>query len=64
MLKQAVIHYPADETALKHIHKELAAFRCSAVVNYIKTLNLTDGQIELLYNDIEKEINAKQTQIA
>ena len=60
MFKEAVIHYPADEDALKKIHKELAAFRCAAAVKYIKSINLNDIQIEALYAGIADEIKKKR----
>ena len=56
MFKQAVIHYPTDESAIRHIHKELASFQCIAAVKYIESLNLTDRQIEVLYDSLANDI--------
>jgi len=56
MFKQATIHYPADENASKQVSRDIAAFRCAAVVKYIETLKLNDRQIETLFACLAKEI--------
>lgn len=64
MFKQAVIHYPTDEKALAQISKEIAAFRCTATVKYIESLNLNDRQIDALYESLADEINVRQEESA
>jgi hypothetical protein len=59
MFKQAIIYYPKDEKALAQINKELAAFRCSAAVKYIESLNLNERQIETLFNSLAHDIVTK-----
>jgi hypothetical protein len=56
MFKEAVIYYPTDAQALAQIYKELAAFWCVAVVEYVGSLNLNNGQIEALYASLEEDI--------
>ena len=60
MFKEAIIHYPTDAKALAYISKELAAFRCTAAINYIRSLNLTDRQIETLYAGLAEDIDARK----
>lgn len=60
MFKQAIIHYPTDEKILAQIGKEIATFRCAAVVKYIESLHLNDRQIETLYDSLAEEITARQ----
>jgi len=48
MFKEAVIYYPMDENTMKRISKELAAFRCAAIVKYIGSLELDDRQVAVL----------------
>lgn len=62
MFKQATIHYPTEETALRQIYKELAVFRCTAAVKYIESLNLNDRQIEVLYVVLAEDMKAGQRQ--
>ena len=57
MFKQAIIHYPNDENARKFIHKEIAAFRCNAIVKYVESLNLNSRQVETLYESLADDIN-------
>jgi hypothetical protein len=60
MFKKAVIYYPTDEKALAYIHKEIAAFRLSATVDYIDSLSLNDRQIDALFSSLAEDIAAKQ----
>ena len=60
MFKQAIIHYPTSESDQKQIAKELASFRCMAVTNYIKSLELNARQIDTLFNSIAEEIASRQ----
>lgn len=58
MFTKAIIHYPADTTAMTKIAKELAAFRTSAAIRYIQFLNLTDRQIETLFDSLAEDVAA------
>ena len=60
MFKQAVIHYPTDENAVKQIAKDIATFRCAATIKYIESLNWSDRQVEALYASITADITARQ----
>ena len=63
MFKQAIIHYPSDKRALAQIHKEIAAFRCTATIRYIESLNLSDRQIEALYADLAADMAARNRKV-
>jgi len=62
MYKQAVIHYPSDERAMKQINKEIAALHCAAAVKYMDTLQLNCHQkvtvIDALLCDMQQGIQA------
>jgi len=53
-----IIHYPDDEEMMNKIYKEIAAFRCSAILNHMEILGLTDKQkllvLESLIDDIKQ----------
>jgi len=53
MFKGAVIYYPTDPQALVQLHGELADFRRTAIVRYVKSLNLNKHQIEALYKSLK-----------
>ena len=59
MFKKAVIHRP-DETAMKQINKELAAFRRAVTVKYVESLDLNDTQIEALFTAVLEDFSSKQ----
>ena len=59
MFKKAIIHYP-DETSMKQITRELAAFRRTAIVRYIESLDLNDAQIEELFTAVLEDFSSKR----
>jgi len=56
MFKEAIIYYPTNVEAVAQIYKELVGFRCAAVVKYVKSLKLSNDQIEALYADLEEDM--------
>jgi F0F1-type ATP synthase delta subunit len=56
MFERVVIHYPAQEDALKQILKEMTSFRSEVIVKYISSLNLNDKQLAELFEKLEEGI--------
>ena len=57
IFKEAVIHYPKDEMALKRIFKEIAVFRCSSSVKYMDTLKLDADQKTAVIDSLLQDLN-------
>ena len=56
MFKQAIIHYPKDPKIMQQISKDIAAFYCTAVINYMNTSNLNDEQKAMLIDSIMQDL--------
>ncbi len=58
MFKRCVIHYPPDESSRRYISKELASFRVTETVRYIRSLGLNEKQLEALFDELKKTVAA------
>lgn len=52
---QIVMHYPTDETAIKQLLKDLAAFHQEQALQYLTKLSLNERQFTLLVDRLTKE---------
>ena len=52
MFKQAIVHFPKDEKALKQISKDIAVFHCAAAVKHMDTMKLDDKEKATVINSL------------
>jgi hypothetical protein len=60
MFEKAIIHYPANEDALKQFYYEIAVCYRDAILRYIDIMPLNAGQKLTLIKEIINEVEANQ----
>jgi len=56
MFKHCIIHYPADKADLKAVYKEIISLRAAGAVQYVRSRNLNDRQIEALFDSLLENV--------